>query len=484
LLNGLEVTELKLSEVLQDNDVFRIDGDYFKKVYIANERTLKSLKWSYLQKASNSIKSFGAYSLCNEIEYLDEGIPFLRGQNIKDGTVIFSDCLFINEEANQLLWKSEVKPRMVLLTMSGSVGESAVALEEWNYPINSNQDIAKITAGSNLNPFYLSAFLNCRFGKLQMRRLPVGSVQQHTFIWQLEKIIVPMFSDSFQLQIEKIFRAAHEELEQSHNLYAEAESLLLDELGLKGWQNSDESIAIKSFANSFGRSGRLDAEYYQPKYAQALTKLLKLKPRQIVPLEELLILITNGHTPLYHDLSVGEIPFLTAEHVSDFRINFDSDKRILTEHHKSELKRTQLQEGDVLITIKGRIGNAAVVEHLPRPSNINQDVALLRLIHSIHPFYIVGYLNSVIGKTLINQISTGQINPFLGLGNLRAVSIPLFEEERMNSIGQRLQHKVNQAYATSQNSNQLLDIAKRGVEIAIEQDEAAAIRWIDERLKE
>jgi hypothetical protein len=49
-----------------------------------------------------------------------------------------------------------------------------------------------------------------------------------------------------------------------------------------------------------------------------------------------------------------------AEHVSDFEVHYDSDKRIL-------------------LTIKGRVGNAALVEYLPGPANINQDVALLRL---------------------------------------------------------------------------------------------------------
>lgn len=469
-----------MSDVRKKNDAFRVDSDYFQKRFLANERHIKSLNWNYLESLSQSIKSFGAYSLCNEIDYLDKGIPFLRGQNIKNGIVDFSDCLYISEAANQLLWKSEVKPRMVLLTMSGSVGDAAVALEEWGYPINSNQDIAKITTVSNLNPFYLCVFLNCRFGNLQMQRLPVGSVQQHTFIWQLEKLVIPVLSDPFQLRIEKCFNAAHQKLEQSKSLYAEAESLLLDELGLKDWQPSDENIAVKSFAESFRSAGRIDAEYYQPRYDQALARLKKLKPKQIVPLESLLTLITNGHTPLHHDLSVGEVPFLMAEHVSDFCIDFDSHKRILTEHHQFELRRTQLQKGDVLITIKGRVGNAAVVEHLLGPTNINQDVALLRIIRGIHPYYIVGYLNSFIGKTFVNQICTGQINPFLGLGNLRTLSIPLFEDERMKSIGQRLKQKIDQAYEAAQSSKRLLDIARRGVEIAIEENEAAAIRWIEQ----
>jgi hypothetical protein len=274
-LGGLEATELMLSEVLAENDNFRLDSEYFKKIYLANEQLLKSKDWAYLRNVSESIKSFGAYSLTNEIHYLEEGIPFLRGQNIKDGTVDFSDVLYINDAANDLLWKSEVKPEMLLLTMSGSVGSAAVALENWKYPVNSNQDIAKITTKSSLNPYYLCSLLNGLRGKLQMQRLPVGSVQQHTFIWQLEKLLVPLLSSDFQKQIETVFKAAHHKLERSKALYAAAESLLLDELGLADWQPSEENIAVKSFAASFGSGGRLDAEFYQPKYDELLEQLHK-----------------------------------------------------------------------------------------------------------------------------------------------------------------------------------------------------------------
>ena len=46
----------------------------------------------------------------------------------------------------------------------------------------------------------------------------------------------------------------------------------------------------------------------------------------MLPLGEMVTVITNGHTPHEQDLSVGNIPFITAEFVSDFRINFESDK--------------------------------------------------------------------------------------------------------------------------------------------------------------
>lgn len=285
-------------------------------------------------------------------------------------------------------------------------------------------------------------------------------------------------SDVFKKQILQIVKAAHEKLEQSKRLYAEAESLLLGELGLRDFKPSNENVAVKSFKESFAASGRLDAEFYQPKYDYTLEKLKELKPLSIVPLESLLTTLTNGHTPLRHDLSVGDVVFLTAEHIHDFRVNFDSNKRITTEHHNGEVARTKIETGDLLLTIKGRIGNAAVVENVPRPANINQDVALLRLRDDINAYYIAGFLNSILGKTFVNRIATGQINPFLGLGNLRTIPIPLFAPEQMNETGERLKNKIHRAFDAQQQSKHLLNTAKRGVESAIEQDERAALEEI------
>lgn len=78
----------------------------------------------------------------------------------------------------------------------------------------------------------------------------------------------------------------------------------------------------------------------------------------------------------------------------------------------------------------------------------------------------------------VNRIATGQINPFLGLGNLRTIPIPLFAPERMNEIGEHLKHKIHQAFDTQKESKHLLDAAKRGVELAIERDETTALEEI------
>lgn len=143
-----------LSVVLGDNALQRIDSTFFTKAGLQTQHILASRSSQTIAKLSQSVLSFGAYALTNAFTYQDAGIPFLRCTDIKNGFVSFGDTLFIDDAANQLLVKSRVEPETVLLTMSGSVGQSAVAIPEWRYPINSNQDIAKIRV-SDVDPYYL-----------------------------------------------------------------------------------------------------------------------------------------------------------------------------------------------------------------------------------------------------------------------------------------------------------------------------------------
>ena len=176
---------------------------------------------------------------------------------------------------------------------------------------------------------------------------------------------------------------------------------------------------------------------------------------------------------------MGEVPFLCAEHISDFEINYESEKRILDIHHRTELARTALRNQDVLLTIKGRVGNAAIVEDVPSAVNINQDVALLRFNKRLPLWYIIAFLNSKFGKLQSEQMCTGAINPFLGLFSIRQCTIPVFDSSIMEEIAEQTRSKVLAARKSKRHATELLDAAKRAVEIAIESSEAAALEFLN-----
>ena len=405
LMDRLEAVEVKFSYVTLNNDAFRFDSDYFRKDYLSSERLIKSKAYSFLEKNISDLKSFGAYSLCNSIEYIDEGIPFLRCVNIKDYQVDFSNALQINSKSHKLLWKSEVEPNMILLTMSGSAGRVAIAQESWKYPINSNQDIAKIVCLDNISPYYLYIYLSTKHGTNQIHRQLAGSVQQHIFLWQIEKLIILEASNKFLKFIELVAKLSNSHLEQSKNLYQQAEELLLSKLGLKDWQPTEENIAVKSFAESFGKSDRLDAEHYQPKFDQLIQKLKEKV--ELIKLGEILTCNQRGKQPSYLHEDENHSKGLTvvnSKHVREGQVIINDNRYADYPNGNNPLI---IQTNDVLIngTGVGTIGRCAtyLYEQKALPDT---EVTVLRS-NKIDSIYLSIYLNSILGQLQVEKYLQG-----------------------------------------------------------------------------
>jgi len=437
----------------------RVDSEYYQPKYLTQGDKIATLHPRPLSDLA--LVTDGNHMTISD-KFTDSGVRYLRGQDLSsDFFISDANPIYIPHNEYEKLQRSHMKPGDVLLSVVGTIGSVAIVTEK--YPHLTGSCKIAIIRTKGVNPYYLAAYLASGVGQDQIARRIRGAVQQGLILPDLKEFPIPATDDRYVDEIEGLIRKSRKQQQMAEDLYAEAKALLLAELGLDELDLSHQPMYTQSFSQAW-TAGRLDAEHYQPKYYRVLDALQSLNPRQMLPLDAMLETITNGHTPLRHDLSVGEVLFITAEFVSDFRVDYDSNKRILSEHHETELQRTALCDGDLLVTIKGRIGNAAVVAHLPGDVNINQDVALLRLKKGYHPYYVAAFLNSEAGKALTDQVCTGQINPFLGLGNLRKVPVPIFEPERMNRIGDRVQELVEAAYQAEQEANRLLEAAKGRVE--------------------
>jgi type I restriction enzyme M protein len=138
-----------------------------------------------------------------------------------------------------------------------------------------------------------------------------------------------------------------------------------------------------------------------------------------------------------------------------------------------------IQTDDVLIngTGVGTIGRCAPYLYEPEALPDNH-VTILRT-ESLDPVYVSIYLNSVIGKLLVEKHfkgSSGQIELYPNeLAQFQIWEAP-------DSIQQKIRNKVEASHQKREQSKQLLEIAKTGVERAIETDEATATIWINEQL--
>lgn len=456
LLEGLEISEVRWSYVKSHSDVVRFDSYYYTREFLSDENIITKQKNKSLKELKAELLSFGAYSLNNFVEYKDSGIPFIRGVNMKDGVLDFSDVLYIDDEAHNLLWKSEVKPNTILLSMSGTIGDVAIAMPEYKYPMNSNQDIAKITLKGGLNPFYLYAFLRSKYGQNFLKREARGSVQQHVFLSQTENIRVPLLNTTFQNQIEQIVRAGHSSLSKSRSLYSEAEECLLGELGLKGWQPNVAPINIKQLKESYLKSGRLDAEYYQPKYedyatfiskykggADALGKVCTLNEKNFNPIE--------NHEYKYIELSnignFGEITGCTTSIGSEL----------------PSRARRLVHTNDVIVSsVEGSLQSVALVTDEYDKAICSTGFYVVKS-ETINPETLLVLFKSKPMQNLLKQGCSGTILTAIGRNELQSIVMPKIRKEVQTEIAAYVQKSISLRHE----ARQLLESAKLKVEDAI-----------------
>ena len=86
MLEGLEITEIKLTELKEANKTFRIDSNFFLKEVISLDKKIKEKPHFFISE--NNVVSGPFGSTLTSSSYLSSGVPFIRIENIKNG---FSD---------------------------------------------------------------------------------------------------------------------------------------------------------------------------------------------------------------------------------------------------------------------------------------------------------------------------------------------------------------------------------------------------------
>ena len=150
-------------------------------------------------------------------------------------------------------------------------------------------------------------------------------------------------------------------------------------------------------------------------------------------------LITKGSSPKWQGISYvnrGEgLLFITSENVGNFRLRKLDELKYVEGRFKEIEPRSMLRKGDILINLVGAsIGRTAVYD-LDAEANINQAVALVRMVEpAIGPSidYLLMFLNSdaAVALMLRSRVVTAQPNISLADVNGFLVPLPPLAEQR------------------------------------------------------
>lgn len=474
LLDGLECNEIRLADLYSAG---RLDAEYFKKELVNEEERVKDLTHFYLPLENVVSGPFGS-SLKSE-SYLEKGpVPFIRIGNILGGFWInTNDLVYISEENNKKISNSELKPDDLILSKVGnSIGYFARVNEKMpRCNISENNIGIRLQQYNVPERHFILTYFNCKYGRRLIRRRQSGNGQPKINVSDVAKIPIPSFSDKFYEQISIVIKMAGDCIDRGNSEYREAEELLLRNIDISKLSLSSDNISVKSFSESFGNTGRLDAEYYQKKYDELLASVQKEAYGELRDIVEISKSIEPG-SEAYCDEG---IPFIR---ISDFsKYGLSVPDKYLEPGSDYDIPALYLKKDEILFSKDGSIGIAYKVE---RDTKAITSGALLHLeikdSVEILPDYLTAILNSDIVKLQAERDAGGSIINHWKPSEIEKVQIPILPIDEQQDISDRIIH----SFSLRHKSERLLDAAKQAVEIAIEQSEEAAITWLNNTISE
>ena len=461
-MDGLNCNEIQYSKLFPNNTIFRLDSEFFSRETIAINNKIKSMPCFYLKPQEVVSGPFGS-SLKSE-SYLDKGdVPFVRIENIRGGFDINMDnIIYISSKDNDRIKNSQLQLDDVVLSKVGnSIGFFARVDESIGVcNISENNIGIKLAKYSTIEKHYILTYLNCRYAQTLVLRRTSGNAQPKLNVGDLCYIPIPKFTNKFYESISKTILQSKSLALQSKKIYSSAETILKNRFCI---EQNNTPIAIKSLSESFKKTGRFDAEYYQKKYEQCnkalnteetVGSLCKLYDKTFLPKE--------NEDYRYIELSnVG-----LAGEISGVETIIGAE---LPSRARRKVKAGQI----VISSVEGSLQSCALITD-------NLDECLCStgfyIIDSkdINPETLLVLFKSDVIQALMKQRCSGTILAGITKEELLSTPFPQVDEKLQKDIAA----KIQESFALRCQSKQLLEYAKQAVEMAIEQGEDIALAWL------
>lgn len=459
MLEGLEISVVKLSEVIKSSYSSRWDSFYFQKEFLKDEKIFKT--WESLENIA-IIKS--GTTPKDRDETLKTGVVLLKTNDIRNNILLDKgdDYFYISEAVNNEMISSQIESNDILINIVGATTEvvGRVSFVPQNFKkanITQAMSFIRLT-DSKYSPFFVFIFLQTKYGLKQTRRIARPTGQYNINNIELGSYKVPSVSDTFQSKIESLVKSAHAKLEESKSLYSQAEDLLLGELGLKDWRPKNTLHTTKKFSD-FVQSGRLDAEYYQPKYDE-IEKAIKSYKGGYDIVSNLFnqnVDVCDYKKTEYNYVEIGDV------NVGDGSVSFN---KVETSELPDNAKRI-LHKNDILISkVRPYRGAVAIIDFEQEDLIGSGAFTVLQEKSTYKKETLQILFRTAVYKDWLLKWNVGSSYPVIKDEDILNLPIPILPDQIQTKIASLIQ----QSFECKAQSKQLLEDAKRMVEEEIEKN--------------
>ena len=351
------------------------------------------------------------------------------------------------EHAKNNISRSIVEPGNLVIAKMMPAGKAIICPNnEKMYVLSS--DAVKLVPTSLINSNYLLNSINSPFFRASVTDNVQGTTRLRTSISKLRECFFPLppFAEQERIvsSIESIFAQINNLEESKSNLESvikQTKSKILD-LAIHGKlvpQDPNDEPAeelLKRISTSDNRPYKKFEEDEVPFIIPFNWKWERLA--------KISSIISKGTTPRggKNAYCIEGINYLRVENISaDGTINLEDINHISENEHLTFLKRSILQENDVIISIAGTLGKIGIIRKCDLPMNTNQAIAFVRIsnLSIINLKYLRYVLESVeLQRLLLSQTKVTSI-PNLTLEIINNCPIPLPPIQEQNRIVSKIE---------------------------------------------
>lgn len=461
-MDGLDIEEINFADL---ENSFTIGAEYYGKNYVHTADIVRKLNHRTLHEISKRITDGDHGSA----DYQDDGVLYLLSESVQEGYIDISKCRFITAKKNEELKRSELHPGDVVVTKTGVYfGKSAVIPNDIS-KANMIAHVGKIELKKGYNPYFVSTFLNSKYGYYQLRRRGIKATRPEIKLVEFPEIMVPIFSESFDRKIESIIHLANQILSCSSESMSQCESILTKKIGFDVEAIANTNYSVRPFEASYCNSGRLDAEYYQTKYDEYYSSITQYKAgystigTEFSPVKK----ACDKTLENYEYVEIGDVNVSSGFAISNTIATSDlpANAKIITKKNDIIVSTVRPNRGAVAILEDDGLLVSGAFTVLRERGKYKKEVlqVLLRL-----PLY----------RDWLLRYNVGTSYPVIKDDDVLNMPIPIFED----AVQKEISAKVQESCALRKQSKQLLEYAKQAVEMAIEQGEDVALAWLKDKV--
>ncbi len=428
--NDLCVFAVKRGEMSERFDVYYWQYEFKVLEEKLDNCTFDVVPLEQLIAEKQGVKDGPGGWLINKSEYVDDGIPMLRGVNVLDGRIDLSNTVYITEEKHRQLAASEALPGDILITMRGTFGRAAI-LPNSIPKANMNAALCRIRLKDAALSEYLMWYLNSDIAYKQFKRHGTKAVQDDLNLGYIKavRVIVPDLQTQQRSVADLKYKleAANDKLNKAEMLFSDMSKHVLGKLGLSFDVPNKKIIYATKYADI---DSRIDADYYSPEFAHFRMQIEK-SAYEVLTVEAISEKIVSGFAAGKEDQADNLPDAQRVPHLRPFSITPDGE---LTFNTKKYVPMSRLSNKDYCKKNEVIFNNTNSPELVGKTTVFDADIPCAASNHitritvkeGINPYYVAAFFNVLLSIGYWKLLCTNFNNQAgINTDTLKNVKIPV-----------------------------------------------------------